>query len=86
MYLNNEQLEFLKRLSEVDTMRRSDIDDSQIGMVLYLKKQGLVSVDRDISGSHVLNHNQKMEDIGEILSICISEQGKAYLVEILHKD
>lgn len=86
MYLDSEQLEFLKRLSEVDTMERCDIDDSQVSMVLYLKKQGLVFVDRDFSGSHILIHNQKMEDVGEITSVCISEQGKSYLAEVMHED
>lgn len=86
MYLSSEQLEFLKRLSEVGTMERSDIDDSQISMVLYLKKQGLISVDRNFSGVHILNHNQKIEDVGEIISVWISEQGKSYLAEVLHED
>ena len=86
MYLDNNQIEFLKKLSKVGTMERSDIDDSQISMILYLKKQGLISVDRDFSGSHILNYNQKIDDIGEIMSIWISEQGKAYLAEVLHED
>jgi len=86
MNLDQNQLNFLKKLSEVDEMKRSDIDDSQISMILYLKKQGLISVDRDFSGAHILNHNQKMEDVGEIMSVWISEQGKAYLAEVLHED
>lgn len=86
MHLNTEQLEFLKKLSEVDTIERCDIDDSQISMILYLKKQGLISIDRDFSGAHILNHNQKIEDVGEITSVWISEQGKAYLAEVLRED
>lgn len=86
MHLNTEQLEFLKNLSEVDNIERCDIDDSQISMILYLKKQGLISIDRDFSGAHILNHNQKIEDVGEITSVWISEQGKAYLAEVLRED
>lgn len=67
-------------------MKRSDIEDSKMSMVLYLKKQGLISVGRDISGVHILNHNQKMGDVGEIMSVWISEQGKAHLAEVLHED
>lgn len=86
MHLDKNQLDFLKKLSEVDEMKRSDIDDSQISMILYLNKQGLVSVDRDISGLRMNRFTNKLENDGEILSVWISEQGKAYLAEILHED
>lgn len=41
MHLDQNQLDFLNKLSEVGEIKRSDIDDSQISMVLYLKKTGV---------------------------------------------
>lgn len=86
MQLDKNQLDFLKKLAELDTMQRKDIDDSQLDIILYLNKQGLIYVDRSLSGMRINPITHKYENDGEILSVSISEQGKAYLSETAHKD
>lgn len=86
MHLDKNQLDFLKKLAELDTIQRKDIDDSQLDIILYLNKQGLIYVDRSLSGMRINPITNKYENDGEILSVSISEQGKAYLSETAHKD
>lgn len=73
MYLNKEQFNFLKYLSE-----------NEIKISSFLEEEKLISVDRE-SFPRINQDGQVRYAKGKTLSITISEQGKSYIAERKHE-
>lgn len=83
MYLNKKQLKFLKSIPENGDIKSDDMTDEQFKIAVFLEKEGLVNVKREIihtridSESHIIKHTY-----GNIISVSQSERGKTYLSDI----
>lgn len=80
MDLEKSQLEFLITLSKMDKIHRDVIPDSQLEMIKFLEDNKLVEVNREIIRTYLepKTHTFRNE-YGDILSVSISQFGKAYL-------
>lgn len=80
MDLEKSQLEFLITLSKMDEIHRDVISDSQLEMIKFLEDNKLVEVNREIIRTYLepKTHTFRNE-YGDILSVSISQFGKAYL-------
>ncbi len=80
MDLNKEQMDFLITLSKIGKIHRDSIADSQFKMINFLEDNKLVNVKREIIHSRLNPETQTVHHTyGDIISVSISEFGKAYL-------
>lgn len=80
MDLNKEQMDFLIALLKMEKIHRNSISDSQLKMIDFLEDNKLVNVQREIIHSRLDSETQTIRHTyGEIVSVSISEFGKAYL-------
>lgn len=87
MYLDKDQLEFLEYLSRSGDITRENILTSQLDIVRFLEKQELINANREIIHTRFNGENNTYTNTyGDIISISISEQGKAYLAETVHEN
>lgn len=79
-HLDKPQLKFLRYLSKNGVITDENIKESQEEIISFLKEQKFIYVEREIL--HIRFNqlqNTYHKDLGKILSVSISPQGKAYL-------
>lgn len=80
MDLNKDQLDFLITLSKIGKIYGDVIADSQLKMINFLEDNKFVNVQREIIHSYMDSETKTVHHTyGEIISVSISEFGKAYL-------
>lgn len=86
MILNKEQLNFLKSLPENEDVSITGVSESKMSIVYFLESEGLIDAKREVIHSRLDVETRTFKDTyGRILSISISEKGKAYLAELKHE-
>ena len=85
-YLHRSQLKFLKSIPKDETMTIDNISDSKEKIISFLEDQKLIDVSRKILRTQINSESHTYRHIyGEIESVSLSEQGKAYLSERKHE-
>lgn len=84
MYLNKEQFELLKKLSNEEDIEYSSLSENEIKIANFLENENLVSICRN-SFPKITQDGQVRYVKGKALSISISEQGKSYIAERNHE-
>lgn len=84
MYLNKEQFNFLKYLSNKEKIEYSSLSENEIKISNFLEEEKLISVNRESFPK--FNQDGQVRYVkGKVLSISISEQGKSYIAERKHE-
>lgn len=84
MYLNKEQFELLKKISEKEHIECSSLSESEAKISSFLESENLISVSRE-SFPKVDRNGQVRYVNGKSISVSISEQGKSYIAERNHE-
>lgn len=80
MDLDKDQLDLLITLSKIEKIYRDVISDSQLKMIYFLEDNKFVNVQREIIHTYLDSETRTVRHTyGEIMSVSISEFGKAYL-------
>mgnify|MGYP006887563158 FL=1 len=83
MYLNKEQFEFLKKLSNTDCIECSSLSKAEVKISRFLENEKLASISRESIPR--FSHGQVSYINGKALSVSISEKGKSYIAERKHE-
>lgn len=84
MYLNKEQFNFLKYLSNNEKIEYSSLSENEIKISRFLEEEKLISIYR--SSFPRMNRDGQVRYVnGKAISISISEQGKSYIAERKHE-
>nr|DAQ49862.1 MAG TPA: hypothetical protein [Caudoviricetes sp.]DAT87320.1 MAG TPA: hypothetical protein [Caudoviricetes sp.] len=84
MYLNKEQFNFLKYLSNNEKIEYSSLSENEIKISKFLEEEKLISIYR--SSFPRMNRDGQVRYVnGKAISISISEQGKSYIAERKHE-
>ncbi|MCI9081444.1 MAG: hypothetical protein HFI70_03820 [Lachnospiraceae bacterium] len=88
MYLDEEQLEFLKSIPKNGSIKREDIPDSKLKIIEFLENERYIKVTYEVSGIrfHSFEEMFSSKVKGDIISVSLTELGKAYLAEVQHEN
>lgn len=86
LYLKNDQLDFLISISKTNKIMCNTLSDSQMKIVRFLEDENLIDANREILSTRYDSETQNaIHNFGRIISVSISERGKAYLAESKHR-
>lgn len=75
--LSKTQLHFLKKLENTDKIDIPTLSPSELEICKYLEEQGYANIKRYSAGVNYVGHPRPVE----LISVSISEHGKAYIYE-----